>query len=433
MGIRRPRAVWHTATGAVVAAYLLAAAVAVTAHKLVPVPEWLALHLLVLGAATNAVFIWSRFFAQALLHARPGSTRLVVARLVILNAGVAAALAGVSGGLPPLAVTGAALVVSAVLAHAASLLAMIRASPLAGPLSVVAWYYVAAGAALAVGGTLGGVLAAGPVRSPGLDAALVLAHAQVNLLGWLGLAIIGTQFMLWPMVLRTRMSENAPRAGRCVLALTAGGLAVTVAALLASPHLGGAMWLAAAGMAAYLAGAALSLAPAVQEMRAKPPRTAAAWALLAGNIWLIAALAGDTAALAAGIRAAGQVLDRLLIPVLGVGVVAQVLAGALTFLLPVTVGGGPVGNRRLAAILEGGWRIRAVLGNAGVLALVTLPGGGWPRIAAWAAVLAGFATFPLLVGAALAAGPARKSGPEPAGAASSPPAMNRPGTDGPGA
>jgi hypothetical protein len=37
------------------------------------------------------------------------------------DASVAAALAGVSGGLPPLTVTSAALVVSAVLAHAASL------------------------------------------------------------------------------------------------------------------------------------------------------------------------------------------------------------------------------------------------------------------------------------------------------------------------
>jgi hypothetical protein len=37
------------------------------------------------------------------------------------DASVAAALAGVSGSLPPLTVTGAALVVSAVLAHAASL------------------------------------------------------------------------------------------------------------------------------------------------------------------------------------------------------------------------------------------------------------------------------------------------------------------------
>jgi len=403
MGAQPPRIAWHTAAGAVVAAYLLAAAVVVVAHRVMPVPEWLALHLLVLGAATNAVFVWSRFFAQALLHARPGSERPARLRLGVLNIGVAAVLAGVSGGLHALAVAGAGLVVSVVLAHVASLLAMARSSPLAGPLAVVAWYYAAAGAALAVGGTLGGVLAAGAVRSPRLDAALVLAHAQVNLLGWLGLAIIGTQFMLWPMVLRTRMSEDAPRIARRVLVLTAAGLAVTMAALLASPYLATARWMAATGMAAYLAGAVLSLLPAARELRAKPPHTAAAWALLAGNGWLLAALAADIVGLAAGLGPAGQVLGRLLVPVLGIGVVWQTLAGALTFLLPVTVGGGPAGNRRLAAILERAWRSRAVLGNAGVVALAALPGGGWPRTVAWAAVLAGFGTFPVLAAAALAA------------------------------
>ena len=408
-GTRRPRIVWHTAAGAVVAAYLLAAAVVVTAHRVVPVPEWLALHLLVLGAATNAVFVWSRFFAQALLNARPGSERPAHLRLGVLNIGVVAVLSGITSGLAPLAVAGAALVVSAVLAHVASLLAMARSSPLAGPLAVVAWYYVAAGSALAAGGALGGVLAAGSVRSPSLDAALVLAHAEVNLLGWLGLAIIGTQFMLWPMVLRTRMSDDAPRVARRVLVLAAGGLAVTAAALLASPYLASTHWLAAAGMAAYLAGTAASLVPAAREMQAKPPHTAAAWALLAGNAWLVAALAADTAGLAAGLSPAGQVLGRLLIPVLGVGVVGQILTGALTFLLPVTAGGGPAGNRRLTAILERGWRTRAILGNAGVLALITLPSSGWARTVAWVAVLAGFGTFPVLAGSALAAARAGSS------------------------
>ncbi len=412
MGTRRPRIVWHTAAGALVAAYLLAAAV-VAAHAVVPVPEWLALHLPVLGAATNAVFVWSRFFAQALLHARPGSERPAYLRPGVLNIGVVAVLSGITSGLAPLAVAGAALVVSVVPAHVASLLAMARSSPLAGPLAVVASYYIAAGASLAVGGALGGELAAGSARSPGLDAALVLAHAEVNLLGWLGLAIIGTQFMLWPMVLRTRMSDDAPRVARCVLVLTAGGLAVTAAALLASPLLASTHWLVAAGMAAYLAGTAASLVPAGREMRAKPPHTAAAWALLAGNAWLAAALAADISGLAAGLGPAGQVLGRLLIPVLGVGVVGQILTGALTFLLPVTAGGGPAGNRRLTAILERGWRTRAILGKAGVLALVTLPGGGWARTAAWAAVLAGFRTFPVLATAALAAARASTCRPGP--------------------
>ena len=393
------------------ATYLLAAAVAVAAHQIVPVPEWLALHLLVLGAATNAVFVWSRFFAEALLHARRGSAWPAVVRLVVLNTGVVAAAAGVASGVVPLAVTGAALVVSAVVAHVASLLATLRSSAKARPLAVVAWYYVAAGGALAVGGALGGLLAAGAVRPPALNHALVLAHAQVNLLGWLGLAIIGTQFMLWPMVLRTRMTEDAPRTARLVLGLTSGGLTVAVVALLASSHAGGARWLAAAGMASYLAGAVLSLGPAVREMRSRPPRSAATWALLAGNAWLITALAVDTAALAAGLHAADQMLDRFLIPVLGVGVVAQVLAGALTFLLPVTVGGGPAGNRRLTASLERGWRTRAVLGNVGLGELGILAAGGWLRVAAWAAVLAGFGTFPLLAGCALVAGHLRKARP----------------------
>ena len=84
--------------------------------------------------------------------------------------------------------------------------------------------------------------------------------------------------------------------------------------------------------------------------------------------------------------------------------VAEVLAGALAFLLPVTVGGGPAGNRRLTAILERGW---------------------WSR-----AVLAGFGTFPVLAGAALVAGHARKQRRGAAGRTPPPSAPVRPGPAG---
>ena len=299
MCARRPRVLRHAVAGTVVAAYLLAAVVVVATHQVAQVPEWLALHLLVLGAATNAVFVWSRHFAQALLHAHPGSERPSQLRQGVLNAGVVAVLAGVCA--PPLAVGGAAVLVGAVIAYVESLVAMAKSSTLAGPLAVVAWYYSAAGAALAAGASLGGLLAAGSVHYCGLNAAVVLAHAQLNLLGWLGLAIIGTQFMLWPMVLRTRMSEDAPGTACRVLVITVCGLAVTTTALLVTPYLGGADWLAAAGTACYLAGAVRSLVPAIREMRARPPRTAAAWALLAGNAWLLAALIADVAWLTAGL------------------------------------------------------------------------------------------------------------------------------------
>lgn len=409
MSPRRPRIVRHTAAGAVVAGYLLASAVVIVAHAVAPMPEWLALHLLVLGAATNAVFVWSTYFAQALLHAPSRSGRAELLRLATLNAGIVAALAGVSAGAGALALAGAGLVVAAVAAHAASLVAMVRSSPLAGPLRIVAWYYVVAGAALAAGGTIGGLLAAGWLGGTRGGPSFVLAHAELNLLGWLGLAIIGTGFMLWPMVLRTRMSDTAPRTARPVLALTAGGLAVTASALGAGPWLpagpwqDATHWLAAAGTACYLAGAAVSLVPAVREMWAKPPRTAPAWALLAGNAWLLAAVAADVASLAAGPPAAVEVLGRLLVPIMGAGVIGQILIGALTFLLPVTTGGGPSGNRRLTAILERLWRTRAIIGNAGVLVLAVLPGHSWSTVTGWGAVVAGFGTFPPLAVAALIA------------------------------
>lgn len=91
----------------------------------------------------------------------------------------------------PLATVLVIVVAGAVIAHEASVLEMIRsATSRSAPLNVVAWYYVAA-AALARG------YARRPARggtaaSPGLKSALVIAHAQLKLLGWLRLAIIGT-------------------------------------------------------------------------------------------------------------------------------------------------------------------------------------------------------------------------------------------------
>ncbi|MGE5137340.1 MAG: hypothetical protein ACM32E_31140 [Gemmatimonadota bacterium] len=406
----RPRLRRHAVAGSIVAAYLLAAAAAVLARPGLGVPVWLALHLLLLGAATNAVFVWSWHFAEALLHARPAPDRRGYLRLAVLNAGILAVLAGVPSGLGAVAAAGAAAVTAAVAWHVAGLAGLVRGSALAGRLRPVVWYYLAGGAALAAGAALGGVLATGAVRPAGLDTAVRLAHAHLNLLGWLGLAIIGTGFMLWPAVLRTRMPGDAPAWARRVLAVTAGGLLLTVAALLATPAVAAARWLAVAGMAAYGAGVAGSLVPAVAEMRARPPRSAAAWALLAGHGWLLAGIAADAAGLAAGLGQADGVLGGALVPMLALGVVAQILTGALTFLLPVVAGGGPAGNRRLTRILEWGWPARAVLANAGVLLLAVSPGGP-ARLAGWAMVLAGLGPFPVLAAVALLA--SRRARPHP--------------------
>lgn len=406
-GDHRPRLRRHTIAAGIVASYLLAAVVAAIAHGGWGLPLWLALHLLVLGAATNAVFVWSWHFAEALLHARPASARPGYLRLAVLNAGIAAVLAGVSTSVDGLAVAGAALVIVAVSWLVAGLARLAHGSVLPGRLREVVWYYLAAGVALALGAALGGVLATDVVRSQRLDAAFRLTHAHLNLLGWLGLAILGTEFMLWPAVLRTRMAGDAPMWARRVLVVTVSGLAVTAVGLLSTAEVMAARWVAVAGMLVYGAGVAGSLVPAVREMRARPPRSAAAWALVAGNAWLLAGVLTDAVALAAGPGHADRMLTGSLIPVLALGVVAQILTGALTFLLPVVAGGGPAGNRRLTEVLERGWPARAAATNAGVL-LLALPAAGPVRLAGWLLVLAGLGPFPFLVAAALSHRPRQR-------------------------
>jgi nitrite reductase (NO-forming) len=389
----------HGIAAALVAAYALAAALSVLVRGLLPVPTWLALHLLLLGAASTAVLVWSRHFAQALLHSRPDSERLAAVRLALLNSGVLGVLVGVAAGHPLLAVAGAAVVVAAVAGHVASLVTMLRRTRTAGLLRDAVWYYVASGCALLVGAVLGAVLASGAVGEAGTGStdgrtfiALHAAHVHANLLGWVGLAVLGTLYMLWPAVLRTRMSEDAPRVARQALAATVPGLAIAVVALLASNAR-----IAAAGVALYAVGAALSLRPFLQVARRRVPSTGAAWLLAAATGWLLAALVVDIAGLLAG--RIDQTVDRI-VPMLVAGVVVQVLSGALTFLLPVTLGGGPHGNRRLTALLEWAWQVRVVVGNSGVL-LVSLPLRDRWAHAGWGLVLAGFGSFVPLVVVAL--------------------------------
>lgn len=385
----RPRVRRHAIAGGIVAAYGLAACAVPLTGSAMPVPRWLALHLLLLGAATNAVLVYSRHFAQSLLHTGRQSERWATARLAALNAGVLATLSGVAAEVDPLVVVGVAGVVAAVGGHLASILGMLRRNGHAGKLRDAVWYYLAAGVSLVAGAILGGLMATGSVHDPALHQGLHAAHAHLNLLGWLGLTVIGTLFMLWPAVLRTRMVEQAPRTARQSLALLVAGLAVAVTGLLVLSS-----WLATAGLLGYAAGLVLSLRPFLRTARQRPPHSAAAWFLAAATAWFLVGLGTDIAGVARG----GSDVEVGLtgaVPILAAGLVAQVLVGALTFLLPATMGGGPAGNRRLTAALERFWVSRLVLGNAGVL-LLALPFGS-VHAAGWVVAATGFGSFAFLV------------------------------------
>ena len=213
-----------------VLAYLAAGGVVLALGGRVAGGGWLALHLVLLGAASNAIVVWSEYFAAALLRVPPASERVALARAVALNLGVVAVLGGVYGGRAGLAAAGACLAGVVVLGHALALAARVgRALP--GRLAGTVWFYVAGAAALLAGMGIGLWLAGGTAGSADAYRALRLAHLHLNVLGWVGLAVVGTQFTLWPTVLRTGMVPGVEQAARRSLPPLAGGLALAAAEL----------------------------------------------------------------------------------------------------------------------------------------------------------------------------------------------------------
>jgi len=397
-GVRRaPR---HLLVAGVVLAYLAAGGVVLALGDRVVLGGWLALHLVLLGAASNAIVVWSEYFAAALLHTAPASERVALARTLALNAGIVAVLVGVPTGRQALAAAGAGLAGVVVLVHGLALAGRVgRALP--GRLSGTVGFYVAAGAALLAGMGMGLWLAGGVAGSADAYLALRLAHAHLNVLGWVGLTVIGTQFTLWPTVLRTRMVPGLERAVRWSLPPLAVGLAVAAAGL-AARHKPTAL----AGLAIYAAGLGIALVPFIRTARQRPPRTAAAWMLGAGMAWLVVVIAGDLITLAASSNVAdldGRVAR--LVPAVVAGFALQTLTGALSYLLPVVFGRGAWGNRRLTGILELGWPARVAAVNLGVLALVAAPAGGAMATAGWLLAGLGLGSFVPLAVTALVVSP----------------------------
>jgi nitrite reductase (NO-forming) len=379
---------------AFVLAYLAAGGVVLALGQRVPGGGWLALHLVLLGAATNAIVVWSEYFAAALLRAPPASERVAMVRALALNLGIVGVLVGVHTGRSGQAAAGACLAGLTVGGHALALAGRI-ARALPARLSQTVWFYVAAAAALLAGMGLGLWQAGGAAGSADSHRALRLAHVHLNMLGWVGLAVVGTQFTLWPTVLRTRMVAGLELAIRWSLPPLAIGLAVAAAGLATQRRA-----VALAGLALYAAGLGVALVPFVRTARRRPPHTAASWMLGAGMVWLVVAVAGDLGALAASRRVVdldGQLVR--LVPVVVAGFALQTLTGALTYLLPVVFGRGAWGNRRLTAILELGWPLRVAAVNLGVLALVA----GLPPAVGWWLAGLGLDSFPPLAVAALAA------------------------------
>jgi nitrite reductase (NO-forming) len=388
--------------------WLVATVAAGFLHTAVPAPRWLLIHLLLLGAVSHSILVWSRHFADALLHtpARLGERRPQSARLALLNGGTLLVVVGVLTGTWPVTSLGAAAIAGAALWHGGSLLAQLRAA-LPARFAMTVRYYVAAAALLPVGALLGTLMARG--TSDRTHERMLVAHVSLNVLGWLGLTVLGTLVTLWPTMLRTRIASGAERAASRALPVLLAGVTVTVAAALTGVILGTAL-----GLALYLVGLGVLAGPFARAARAKPPSSFPTSSVLAGLLWLAGTLVLLTGTLATSTtwsQAHGRLTD--VTPALAAGFAAQVLLGALSYLMPVALGGGPAAVRAANQVLDRGGPLRLALVNLGLLASLP-PVPSTVRALGALLALGGFAAFLPLMSLAARASRRAKAGTAPA-------------------
>jgi nitrite reductase (NO-forming) len=361
------RRTWYLQTNAVVVGWLVVLGVAVLAHRGIPGADWLMVHLLLLGAVSTAIIIWSQHYADTLVR-RPALSgrRSLIIRLAGHTLGAVLVLVGMTVNLFGLVLAGGVLVGAIAVLHAALLGGQLRRAKPTRFGSLVR-YYVAAAASLAAGVALG-IWMANPATGADLHARLYVAHIALNVFGWVGLTAVGTLLLLWPTVLRTRLGDGTDAAARTALPLLAGGVLVVSGASLAGLPLG-----VAAGTLVYLLGLVSVVREAVLQARQALPTTFAAWSLAAAMAWLafsVGAL-GVSVATAATPTEAVAGLGWLPIPLLA-GFAVQLLLGALSYLVPMVSGRGPQAGKAAAAELDRAPLFRLLVVNGGVV-LYLLP------------------------------------------------------------
>lgn len=359
------RARWHLWTSGVVLAWLVAAVAVATVYRSAPAQPWLLLHLLLLGAATNAIIIWSSHFSAALLRL-PGSSdrRAEGSRLLLLNLAIVAVFVCMLGSKQTYVVIPATVIFVMILVHIVGLLRRMRRA-LPSRFGATLRYYVAAGLWLLVGVTIASLMSHGAFSAEQYQG-LVLAHACVNLFGWIGLSICGTLVTLWPTMLHTQVAERAEWSARTALPILNIALFAVATGAVFDQRVAVVL-----GVAAYLAGLVILSRPMLKEARRRAPNSFATWSVLAGWLWLLVSLSAFLGILA--ITPEWSVIAERagrLVAALAAGFVTQVLLGAMSYLLPVVIGGGPTAVRWRNRVVDRAAIARVVTANAALVVLV---------------------------------------------------------------
>ena len=399
LGLRASSPFARTAP-AVVSAWVFAAATLVwlVAGDRLPGGRWLAVHLFTLGVLTNLIWVFSQHFATRFTAAPrpPHEVRRSLQATLALDVGIVALLAGHVAGLR-WALAGGTLVIVGVVGWSYLVLRGLRAHTAQTRFGWVVRAYGHAHLAFLAGAVLGGLLGIGVLSGRWYGAARD-AHLHANLLGWAGLTLLATLVVFGPALLRARMAEGADeRAGRA-LPWGAGGLAVAVAALMATGAGGTAAtvtrWLAIGGLVVYLWATWVVVAPLLR-VAWHAGRSPLRWTVMGACLWLPVALVIDLAVVATDARAWFDLVGLLLL----VGVLAQIVLTVMVHLAPLLRGQDAVARGRIHGAAERFALGRALLLNLGVLVVavayalprLTTVETGATAVAGWVAIALGVA------------------------------------------
>ena len=333
------RGTWHRRASKPVSYWMFALIAALLLHRVIPNSGWLMVHMVTLGLITNSILIWSQHFTEALMKIKiPDEHRgTQVRRIFILNAGILVLMIGMVGqlsvpGLYAATVVGALIVGSMVAWHGIYLLKQVRQA-LPSRFGVTIRFYIVAALLLPLGAAFGGMIAY-PNLSGTLHSQFLLAHEAVNVLGFVGITAVGTLVTFWPTMLRTKMVDKALTHSLRALYLMCGGLVLSLIGAIF-----GMRPLAAAGLVVYLLGLLIVAWVMVRTLRTKRPNEYPPMSVGMGFLWLIVGVVA-TAYLVATVPFA-QLDMRAVTPIFVVGFLLQLLLGAMSYLLPQRMGGGP--------------------------------------------------------------------------------------------
>ena len=380
---------------------VLMAVVTLFLHRRMPQPLWTMIHLVTLGVLSNGIFQWSWFFARSLARLAADDRRAHsdnLRRMLSFNACFALLFISMWLGWFIGTVVAATGIAAIAAWHGAAMLSVLR-ERLASRFVIVVRYYVCAAVFFVLTALLAGFVTTTMFSSSIPEAFLAMrdrltfAHALSGVGGWLGLSIGGTAITLGPTILRTRMSPDAVSGGVRVLLPWCLSLLLAIAGALL-----GVMPLVGAGILAVGACAIVGIVyPYAKVLRNKGPREYSAWSFLLGLLWIsVGVCALGVAALFVSTPSQLRALTLMWLPIIGIAGFAQLFQGALSYLMPVVIGGGPSIVRIGIAIIDWQFPLRLGLRNSALILELFLFFAGDStsvhvlRMAGWFLVIATF-------------------------------------------